>query len=270
VVGNDLRFLFKDSVTVPARVSNLLTVSGYDPGTVSVDIVAENFGDEYNLASGDTFPVGSRSTNDFIAQNSSNFVGGTKRQAVTVATADQKSLLDSLTASLKDGLKTELLAKLVSGQNIDENSVIYKIINKSFDHGVGEEAQQLSLTLEMESSVMAFSRDELKNAVYGKLLTYVPDGYKLFDKGQDVEVIEAKASGNILKISARGKGFIVPNVDGENVKRKLIGKDIKYAENYLSELSNVSSYKIENPVNIGPFSFLPFRPDNLKVEVVRR
>ena len=270
VVGDDLRFLTKTAVTVPARTPNPLTVSGYDPGTASVDIAAENFGEEYNLASGDTFPVGSRSTNDFIAQNSGNFTGGTKRQAVVVTASDQKNLLDVLTVSLKDELKSTLLAKLVSGQNIDENSVSYKVTSKSFDHGVGEEASQLGLTLEMDASVMAFSQDELKNAVYGKLLTFVPDGYQLYGREQDVEVIEAKASGKVLKISARGKGFIVPKVDTEDVKRKILGKDTKYAESYLGSLSNISSYKIETPMKFGPFSLLPYRPQNLNVEVARR
>lgn len=270
VVGDDLRFITKAAITVPARTGNPLTVSGYDPGTASVDITAEGFGEEYNLASSDTFPITKYSTNDLIAQNASNFTGGSKRQAIIVAPADQRNLLDILTASLKDELKSTLQSKLLSGQNIDENSVTYKVISKSFDHGISEEASQLSLTLEMGATVMAFSQDELKNAVYGRLLTYVPDGYKLFGQGQDVEVIEAKASGNLLKISARGKGFIVPNIDAEDIKRKLIGKNMTYARSYLGGLSNISSYKIENTIALGPFSFLPFRPENLKVEVVRR
>jgi hypothetical protein len=270
VSGNDLKFLFNGNVTVSARTPNPLMVSGYDPGTGTAEVTAESFGDEYNLASGNTFLVGTRSTNDFVAQNSSNFTGGTKRQVVIVTAADQKNLLDNLVSSIKGELKADLLAKLVSGQVVDENSVVYKTTSKSFDHGVSEEAQQLSLTLEMSASVVAFSQDELRNVVYGKLLTYIPDGYKLFGKGYDVEIIEAKAYGRVLKISARGKGFIVPNVDTEDVKRKLVGKGTRYAENYLGGLSNISSHRIESPIKVGPFSFLPFRPDNLKVEVVRR
>lgn len=270
VLGVTLKFVANAAVTVPARVANPLTVSGYDPGTVNADVTAQTFGDEYNLAAGDTFPVAGHETTDLIAQNTSNFTGGTRRQAVVVVAADQKNLLDSLTAKLKDELKSTLLSKLVSGQNIDENSVTYKVNSKSFDHGVGEEASQLSLALEMEASSMAFSQDELNNAVYGKLLTFVPDGYQLFGKEQGVEVLEAKASGKILKISARGKGFIVPKVSEEDVKRQIAGKSIKEAEAFLKGLSGVSSFKIENPVNLGPFSFLPVRPQNLKVEVVRR
>lgn len=270
VLGVVLKFVTNAAVTVPARVANPLSVSGYDPGTVNADVTAQTFGDEYNLASGDTFPVAGHETTDLIAQNTSNFSGGTRRQAVVVVAADQKNLLDSLTAKLKDELKSTLLSKLVSGQNIDESSVTYKVNSKSFDHGVGEEASQLSLALEMEASSMAFSRDELNNAVYGKLLTFVPDGYQLFGKEQGVEVLEAKASGKILKISTRGKGFIVPKVSEEDVKRQIAGKSLKEAKEFLSSLAGVSSYKIENPVSFGPFSFLPFKPQNLKVEVVRR
>lgn len=270
VIGDDLRFTTNAAVTVPARSSNPLSVSGYDPGTVNVGITAESFGEDYNLASGDTFPVGTRATSDFIAQNSAAFVGGTRRQTVVVTATDQKVLLDSLTTSLKDELKATLLAKLVSGQNIDDSSVIYNIVSKSFDHGVGEEAPNLALTLEMSSSVMAFSQNELKNAVYSKLLTYVPDGYQLFGNEQDVELNEAKASGKVLKISARGKGFIVPKVDLEEVKRNLLGKTLADSEKYLGSLSNISSHEIQTPIRIGPFSFLPLRPDSLKVEVVRR
>lgn len=270
VDGDDLRFLTKATATIPARTVNNLTVSGYDPGTVTVDVAAESFGEDYNLPAGSTFNVGNKLTNEFIADNAAPFSGGTKRQATVVVLSDQKNLLESLTKKLKDELKSTLLAKLISGQNVDENSIVYEVESKNFDHNVGEEVANLGLTLEIKASAVAFSQSDLKAAVYNKLLSYIPDDYQLFGDSQDVEIIETKFQGKVLKILARGKGFIVPKIDVEEVKRKLLGKSLAFGEDYLKSLPNLSSFKIANPLKIGPFSFLPFRPNSLSVEVARR
>lgn len=268
--GDDLRFLTRAETTAPARTVNSLTVSGYDPGTVAVDVVAEKFGEDYNLPSGSTFTLANKSTNDFIADNANAFSGGSHHQAIVVAGTDQKTLLENLTSDLKDQLKTTLLAKLISGQNFDENSINFETKSKAFDHGVGEEADRLSLTLEMNASVLAFSQDELKKSVYGKLLTFIPDGYQLFGQSQEAEVLESKLVGRTLKISVRGKGFIVPKIDADAVKRQILGKSLAFAEDYLASLPNLASHKISQPLKLGPFSFLPFRVGALTVEVVRK
>ena len=268
--GEDLRFLTKTATSIPARVADSTVTSGYLPGTVTIDVIAEEIGDEYNLPGTTTFTVGGKSTNDFIAESTSNFSGGSKKQVVVVTAEDQKNLLEVLSESLKQTIRDDISRKLVSGQMTDEKSIKYEVVSKSFDKAVGDEFERFSLTLEVKGTVLAFNQGELKSLVATLLKNYVPDGYELFGSEQEAEVFETRPESNNLIISVKGKGFIVPQINQDQIKAKILGRSRTYVTTYLSDLPNVSSYQIENFPNLGSLSFMPLRSEALKVEVERK
>lgn len=270
VNGDDLRFLTKDKVEVPARTADATAVSGYQPGTASVLVSAEKLGEEYNLLAGETFSVGVKPTSDFIAQNTSDLTGGSRRQVVVVTLEDQRKLYDQLLTHLKEELKKNTLAKVVAGQVLDEESITYETVVKSFDHGVGDEADRLTLSLEVRTKALAFLKSDLDNLSARLLSAFVPDGYELFGGEQTVEIDQTQSVDGKLKILARAKGFIVPKIDGLEITRKLTGQNISFAKNYLEGLTKINSFSMERSPDLSFFPFLPFRAQNLKVEIVRK
>ena len=98
----------------------------------------------------------------------------------------------------------------------------------------------------------------------------MPDGYELFGSEQEAEVFETRPESNNLIISVKGKGFIVPQINQDQIKAKILGRSRTYVTTYLSDLPNVSSYQIENFPNLGSLSFMPLRSEALKVEVERK
>lgn len=270
IAGDDLRFLTKSSITVPARTPQADSPSGYIPGKGSVEIAAEKIGDGHNLPAKTIFLVAGKSTAEIIAENDDNLSGGSRREVLVVTDEDQKKLFERLSGLIKEDLRQTLLGKLVGGQIIDENSVSFEVLSKSYDKSPSEEAENLSLILEMKAKVLTVSESDLKSLVSGKLSDFVPEGYELFGDEKTVELVEAKLSGGVLNITAKGKGFIIPKIDQEGIRNRLQGKTLDEARNYLGGLTNVSSFKIEQFPNLGRLSFLPFRADSLTVETVRK
>lgn len=270
VNGDDLRFLTKEKVEVPARTADATAVSGYQPGTAGVNVLAEKLGDEYNLLAGETFNVGAKPTSDFIAQNTADLTGGSRRQVVVVTLEDQRKLYDQVLAFLKEELRKNALAKVVAGQVLDEESVTFETVVKSFDHGVGDEADRLTLSLEVRAKALSFLKSDLDSLSVRLLSSFVPDGYELFGGEQTVEISQTQSIEGKLKILARAKGFIVPKVDGLEITRKLTGQNVSFAKNYLGGLTKISSYSLERWPDFTFFPFLPFRGQNLKVEIIRK
>lgn len=268
--GDDLRFLTKVAVTVPARVNDAQAVSGYLPGTAEVDVTAESFGSDYNLTANSNFTLAGKPTSDFVAQNLGDLGGGSERQLTVVTSDDQRKLLETTAASLKDELKKSILAKVVSGQAADEESISFELVGKSFDKGVGEEADRLTLNLEVKAKALTFWQSDLKSLAARLLTSFVPEGYELFGSDQEVEIVKTEVSLPRLKILARAKGFIVPKIDPDEIKRKILGKGVDPARSYLNSLNKISSYSLQRTPDLSFFAFLPFRAKNLKIEVIRK
>ena len=81
------------------------------------------------------------------------------------------------------------------------------------------------------------------------------------------EVILTKTEGSLLKITTKGKGFIVPQLNHDQIRAKVLGRTLTQATSILSGLPNISSYRIEHFPNLGSLSFMPLRPEALKLEV---
>lgn len=268
--GDDLRFLTKAAVTVPARTDEAKAVSGYLPGTVEVDVGAESFGSDYNLPANSDFTLVAKPTSDFVAQNLGDFSGGSERQITVVTGEDQRKLLEATSLSLKDELKKSILTKVVSGQVADEASVSFDLVSKTFDKGVGEETDRLTLNLEIRAKALAFWQSDLKSLTASLLTSFVPEGYELFGSDQEIEIIKTEVSGTHLKILTRAKGFIVPKIDPDEIKRKILGKDVAFVSAYLNSLSKISSHSLQRTPDFSFFPFLPFRAKNLKIEIIRK
>ncbi len=268
--GDDLRYLTKGAVVAPARIVDATAVSGYVPGTVTAEVAAETFGDEYNLPAQTTFSVVGKSTADFVAENSENFSGGTRKQITVVTAEDQRRLLENATGALKDELKQALLSKLVDGQRVDEESINFETVNKNFDKAVGEEADAVRLTLEMKARVLVYSQNDLNNLIASLMGSFVPDGYELFGADQTTEAVAIKASGRNLNIVAKGKGFIVPKINQEELLGQLSGRREVVARQFLSSLERISDYSLVVWPRFGPVTFLPLRPESFNIEVVRK
>ncbi|MCL5003809.1 MAG: baseplate J/gp47 family protein [Patescibacteria group bacterium] len=267
--ADNLNFITKSDVTVPARTADPAAQSGYDPGTAGVDVVAGSLGDEYNVSSGSIFSVGTKATSDFVASNQDSFGGGSRQEVKVVTATDAAGLLNSLETALQSGLKKTLLDKVISGQTINEDSINYEVVSKNYDKNPGDQADSLTLNLDLKASVLAFSQNDL-NSLVGQLLSnYVPDGYELFGKDQNVQVQSSQYAGGVLTVTARGTGFVVPKIDQNEIKRELISQRVSRANEILTSLGKISSYSLSRSgLNLLPF--MPFRAKNLEVVVIRK
>ncbi|MDZ4209559.1 MAG: hypothetical protein U1C56_00100 [Candidatus Curtissbacteria bacterium] len=216
---------------------------------VKVPVTASDIGADYNLAADSQFSIGTLDKSIIGAKNGAALSGGTSRQIQAVSDADQKGLVSSLTQSLTDKVKAQLLASVSPEQKIIDESLTTKEVGRNFNAKVGDEAQSLTLNLKIKASVLVFSQDEFMNLVKKQIAGSVPVGYEVKNDGvqTDFKVKKQEKDGSVrfqTSVSVR----LLPKLDVNEIVHNLVGKYPNIAHDYLSGLPGV----VDNQIIIRP------------------
>jgi len=237
------------------------------PGKKTVKIKATDIGTQYNLPKGVEFKVNDFSTKDFIAKNESDFSGGSSRKIKIVAEKDLTSLKESLVEELIKEGREKLEQDQGGGRKLINESIKEKIISEEYSHKIDEEAEEVSLRLKIEIKGLAFKEEDLTNLIKGRLTPKVPTDFIL---GEEKEVNfsykESDDEGQIFETKV--KASLYPQIDEEEVKKKIKGKRPEAAGDYLGLLPSVEDYEINMSPRLPNFLLtLPHREERIKIEV---
>ena len=277
--GESLRFVFDEEVTVPAKTETPSADPTEPPivtyGKATVDVTAEDIGSKYNVDGDENFEIEDFDTDDFIASNDDGFEGGSSKTVKTVAQKDLTDLSNALFESSKAQGLTDLKST-VGGQRLLDSSVTYTKTKEEFDKKVDDEADKVGLNLTIGVSGLTYDNSELNKLLDELLTEFVPEGFELSGKDSniEVEVLNAPTTGvqvKTLELQVKIKAFVVPKIDEAEILKNLKGAKIDDVKQYLSDIKNVESYKID----LWPkFSFIlkrfPSREDKIELVVERK
>lgn len=264
---NGLKFSLNDKVTIASESAG----SDYTrvPGKSEVEVTALAIGTESNLASGAEFTVAKFSKSDYVAKNEEAFSGGTSREVQVVAKKDQEKLLKDLTDELKNKALGELQTKVDSGEQLVNESLTSKIIEKKFNRNIDEEADELQLNLTINFSALAFNQDELKKLIEERVISTVPEGFEYKRENSDItfSLKEFTKEGRAIFI-AHFKANLYPKLDPEAIRNGLAGKRPDIGRNYLQMLPHIDSFETKiYPHLPDKIVTYPRIPGNINIEV---
>ena len=262
---NEMEFLTKAEVTV-ASVSAGLDYS-LIPGKEKIEVEAADIGADHNLAEGIEFRIGLFSDSDFVAKNEKAFSGGSSREVRVVDEKDQEQLRESLEKELLANGEEKLEEDLANSEDLIKDSINSEIVLEEFDHNIGDEADNISLSLKLKISALAFSRgdiDVLANEVLGDR---IPEGFVLGEEKElNFEFLRQEESKAIFDFGV--KASLYPQIDKEEIKKKILGKRSQPAQEYLSSLSSVDNFEIRiSPKLPKCLLTLPHRQGNIKISM---
>ena len=252
--SNNLEFTLDKSVTVASGSSDPINPKS---GQANVTVTASKFGTSYNLPSGTKFTIGELST--VAAKNDDAFSGGTTKNVSVVAKADIDKLTKQLTSDLEKKAREELSKQVTS------DSVLLPVFSsedfskKSFSKDADDEAQQVSLTAEIEFTGIIYSKKDLisfaKDSFQKELgPNLVIDEKNLSLDVKDFEKTDDGVSG-IMEITA----ILLPKIDEKSLASEIAGKSLSDAQRRLEGLPKVETVEIR----ISPS--IPFLPKRLPI-----
>ena len=240
----NLKFTLNEAVNIASESAG----SDYVriPGKAEVEVTAVEIGSEGNLASGSEFNVGNLAKSDFVAKNESSFSEGSSREIQVVAKADQDKVLAELQEELEEKAISDLKTKLTPGQKLVEESLLTQVVEKTFDQKVGDEANKVSLKLEVKATALSFQEDEFKQLAEVEIRNLIPSD---FDYDSDKTEIEFRPQTStekgVFAFKALFKADLVPKLELEEIKKNLLGKKPIIGKTYLGNLPNVADFNVQ-------------------------
>lgn len=251
------------SIIKQASVSGALSPSA--PGTVTVEVEAGNIGSEYNLAKDEVFKVANYPKAEVDATSNDNFTGGTSRQISAVSEDDRKILLDDLTEELINQAKDKLKAKISSEDLLIESSLKVGVNSEDFSNKLGDEASTIKLSLEITVTGKVVSQSDLAEISKKQLEGKIPSGFVLHE---DQILYDFSTSSDDTKIDAVIFVNLLPNVNPDEIAKKIVGKYPNLAESYLGNVPGFvrAEFRVK-PLLPGRLGTLPHISKNISVEI---
>lgn len=272
-----IKFLLDEEIKVPARelVDATAETVEYRSGVATASAVAEKIGSSGNVNGGKNFMVSNESAESFVAINHGDFGGGESRQVKVVTSKDMEDALASSKALLLEESISQIRAKMISDQKLEQKALQAIIVNSSYNHDVDDEADSLSVTLDLKIKAGVYSEAVLKELAHQTLLKKIPDDYDLTDDPISVSVEDVSGSlDKGLYFSCRVKGFVIPRFKKETVAKSITSLSLQAAEEYLKSLRGISSIRItiSSPIPvIGKllnYNRLPENAQSISVNIV--
>lgn len=261
-VETGLKYKTTTEVSVDARKSE---EEGGGLGVADVGVVADNFGENYNVSTKQEFRIQGFDVEKLYAKNFNNITGGTTEQKKVVSQSDYDNLKTSLEEQLKQDVLAGLEGEAGDSKELLTDTVQYEVINEDPTPGVSEEAQTFNLSLSLKATALSFNKGDVD-----KLAQVLVEE----DTDVSVEVEEFEYSSQVLKtegdkiyINLHITGVVTPTINQEDVKSNLKGKPREAAESFLDSQEEIKQYEIELSPRWMP-SFLKHFPSSVgRIEV---
>ncbi|MEX2007486.1 MAG: baseplate J/gp47 family protein [Candidatus Levyibacteriota bacterium] len=254
--SNSIKFTTDKSVTV-ASASAKDEFSSTDPGTENVTVTAEDIGTNGNLPSNTKFSFSNAS---IAAKNDNPFSGGTQKSITVVSEKDIAKLEDDLVKNLEEKAKEDIVKKISGDKVLLPVFVSNALSKKDFSKKEGDEASQVTLKAEVNYKSVAYNKSDIvsfaKEAMKGDISNLDLNENSITTSVKEIK----KTQGNDVSTSLEISGLLLPKIEQQNLVKEISGKSTKFAENLLTNISQVSSAIIKISPNI------PLFPKNLPDE----
>jgi hypothetical protein len=217
------------------------------PESKDANLTAEKIGTNYNLGSGKNFTVLSGCSVGGLSiagTNSAAFTGGTSEEVTIATSADQSKLLTDLQKELVSKAKETILSQSGIDEVVIDKMIKTTVVEKTYSHAVGEQAEQVTLTLKIKLTTITYKGTDIQNLISQSLSSLVPSGYTLFPGETEIEPLDPVLKGSKLTFKAKVSAQVIQEIDEEKIKNDLAGRNARSAQDYLNSLSDVNAYEL--------------------------
>lgn len=232
-------------------------------GSVSVDIVAVENGDSYNLGNAQ-FSVPSLSGN-FSGTGSTS--GGSSKQITIVSQDDIDKAKQGLIDQNKDQQKSDLVARASTDSKTFDDTFKVEVISFSSSVPAGTEGNGGSVTAKLRYSILAVKNSELNGLFDANVEKVIPANSQIYDNGMnDANFSFIKSLGNGgAQIGATGNAFYGLPLDTKNIASELKNKPKKDVSDFVQKYTGVMGATVDSWPSL--FPNMPALDGNIKIKL---
>ena len=225
--GTTIRFTTIEEVTVPGTVG----------AVAEAEVVAVDPGPSGNVGANLINMVEGPLSLQVRVTNPEPMEGGSVKQVGMVTKADQKRLKSILLQQLQQTAHARLSEQLQEGEFLPAESVtVDHIVSEVYDKSVEEQADILSLDMEVIFRGTAIREEDAHALVRAALEAVGQGGFTLLDQTLQYQRGEiTDVGGGRVSFIMRGSGAVVAEIDERAIKDAVRGKPVDWAREYLSQ-----------------------------------
>jgi hypothetical protein len=245
---DELQFSLDEDITIAAATSPNPGVTEH--GKVETTATAVQIGADSNITKDtqlEVLPFDKSSYYAYVIDE--DFIGGSSREVKVVSENDRLELLLDLRKELIEEINKEFNDESGEGVYIlPSNNIISEKTEFSFE--VGNEAEELSLILDIELEAITYTAKDLKPIATEVLASEIPDNYRLADV--DPQILSAPTESDLddldtekpVTLSANISSFAIPEFSMDSIKEDISGKPIDDAKSLLESRDEIESVEV--------------------------
>lgn len=243
VSASNLVFKTTSNVTIPGYTKPGATII---PGTASVGVEADDYGDNYNLGpSHFTIPAANP---DIYADSASAFSGGSSRDITFVTQSDINKAKEETGKGIEDDLKEAISKKVEDDEKLLDESIKISQVSANPSVGVNGEASEFEMRVRSNGKAMVFKEDDLKKLAESVLKDQIGDTKEIVEKESltsATEFVSADLDKGEMKARLSGEAFIAAKLDQDKIRTEISGDAESKAKEYFKGLDGVDDVEFK-------------------------
>lgn len=259
---NKLTFVLDDNVVVASG-------SAISPGMTEANLTASEIGAQYNIPSGTTLSIEGFG-GEMQAKNNEAFLGGSSREIPAVSKEDILSIKTELEEELKEKIRDSIKSKLSEKDFLLEDAMSFKIDKEEYSAKEGDEAEKIKLNLSLQAEALVVEREKLFEMVGNALKEKIPQGFVLRESQvkYHFKKVNKEPEKNLWKIEFEVEANLLPDVNIDEVKRKIAGRYPPNSERYLKDIPGFTRVSVRISPNFpGKLGIIPIIKKNIQIEI---
>lgn len=257
-----LEFTTQKEATIPAQ-----SEPG-QPGSGKVNVGATDIGSEYNLSKDEKFKIANYPKAEILGMATADFSGGSSRQIQAVSQDDKDKVLDELTTELEDKANEAIKLATPPDKFFIDGSIESKVTSQTYSGKVGDEADNLKLSLSVNITGLTVSRKDLFDLANNTLKSKIPSGYTLRESQVGYEFDKVNEDNGTYELQSRMTANLLPEINTDAIAKDISGKYTLVAEDFLKRTPGFVRAQINiSPRFPGKLGTLPHIVKNISVEV---
>lgn len=242
--GEKMDFLTDEAVKIDAAVEKS-GGSGVDFGKAEVKVTAKDIGIEGNLNKDTRLRVAELGEDKASANTLENFSGGSSREVRVVAEADQQTLLKNLSATL--------LAEAAKEFAVESKSGVYllptgdsKVVSSKFSAKVGDETDNFTLELELETKALKYLASELRALAQDLLRQELREGYTFVDEDPEImsDVVKTASASATAQLQVQLSAKTSAQIDEAALLTAIVGRSQAEASSVLQQHKLLKAHRL--------------------------
>ncbi|MFA6269831.1 MAG: hypothetical protein WC657_01310 [Candidatus Paceibacterota bacterium] len=264
-------FIFRiaESVIIPGKT---IKAGVETPGSIEVEIFADEAGEKYNIKKTDFTIPGFKSDatrfKKFYAKSTTDMTGGfIGKKKIADPTAKQAALTN-IDSEAQINLKKSLTAKIPEGLTVIEGSIVFN----SKELATKDESSSVVVGKEITAYAIMLNKQDLSKIITEQYISKSPDWQNIRSIVSDFSLLKIKTppqnfdNNTRLNLEIIGPAEVIADIDTDAIKTRLLGAPKKDAAQLIKEYNGISGItSIIKPIWKQSF---PTSPSKIYVQTV--